>query len=246
MVDVFEEVEEEIRADRLKSLGKRIVPWALLGVTIGLLLAGALYGWRAYQRSGAETASLAYAQAVEKLAAGDAKGAETQLRTVTEGRSAVYSALALMQIGGMRLNEGKAPAAAELFEQAAEAAPDPVLEDAARLKAVFARMDVQPYAASIEQLTPLAAEDRPYRLLALEALALARIGAGQTQAARADVTALSITPDAPEGLRTRAQALLQLIDSGAAASLPAVAKAAAALPPRPPVAPGAALAPGVQ
>jgi hypothetical protein len=146
----------------------------------------------------------------------------------------------------MRLTENKAPAAATLFDQAAEAAPDPVLADAARLKAVFARMDTQPYPASIEQLTPLAEEGRPYRLLALEALRLRRIGAGQTQAARADITALSITPNAPEGLRTRAQALLQMIDSGAAASLPAVAKAAVAPLPPQPAAAGVALPPGVQ
>jgi hypothetical protein len=122
-----------------------------------------------------------------------------------------------------------------------------VLGDAARLKAIFARMDTQPYPTSIEQLTPLADDGRPYRLLALEALALTRLAAGQIQAARSDVSALSITPDAPEGLRTRAQALLQLIDSGAATSLGPIAKAAAALPPRPstPTAPGGlALPPG--
>ena len=37
VVDVFEEVEEELRADRLKSLARRLLPWALLGVVIGLL-----------------------------------------------------------------------------------------------------------------------------------------------------------------------------------------------------------------
>ena len=42
MVDVFEEVEEELRADRLKTLAKRFLPWALLGVVLGLLVAGLL------------------------------------------------------------------------------------------------------------------------------------------------------------------------------------------------------------
>jgi hypothetical protein len=70
VVDVFEEVEEELRADRLKTLAKRILPWALLGLVLGLLVAGAIYGWRAYQRSGAEAASLAYAGGLEKLGAG--------------------------------------------------------------------------------------------------------------------------------------------------------------------------------
>lgn len=247
MVDVFEEVEEELRADRWKTLARRFLPWMLLGLVLGLLVAGGVYGWREYQRQGAEAASLAYADGLELLTRGDAKAAEAEFQAVVDGRSPVYRSLALMQIGGMRLSSGDAKAAATRFDEAAEAAPAPILEDSAKLKAVFARMDTQPYAATIEQLTPLAAEGRPYRLLALEALALARLGAGQTQAARSDVTVLSIAPEAPEGVRTRAQALLQLIDSGAAASLAQVAKAAAALPPLPPTAPGGpALVPGAQ
>ena len=136
-----------------------------------------------------------------------------------------------MQLGGVKQAAGDWRAAATLFDQAAEAAPHPVLADTARLKAVFARMDQQPYAASIEQLEPLAEEGRPYRWLALEALALARIGAGQTEAARTDLARLGIAPEAPAGVKARAQAVIALIDSGGAANLGAVAKAAAALPP---------------
>ena len=247
MADVFEEVEEELRADRWKTLAKRFAPWILLGLLIGGLVAGGVYLWREHQRKGAEVASLAYADGLEQLGRGDAKTAELRFRTAADGRSPVYTSLALMQIGGIRVEAGDAKGAATLFDQAAEAAPAAILEDSARLKAVFARMDVQPYADSIKQLTPLAEEGRPYRLLALEALALAKIGAGQASQARGDLSGLSLAADAPEGLRTRAQALLQLIDSGAAASLPAVAKAATTLPAQPPAAAAPlALPPGAQ
>ncbi len=234
MVDVFEEVEGEMRADQWKAIARRFAPWAIGGLLVGLLIAAAVWGWQEYQRRGAETASLAYAEALELGQRGDARAAGAKFQIVADGRSPVYKSLALMHLGAADLEANKPADAAAKFDQAAEAAPDEILADSARLKAVFARMDSQPYPQSVTQLMPLAAEGRPYRLLALEALALAKLGAGDSAGARGDVVVLSIAPDAPEGVRTRAQALLQLIDSGAAGSLAPIAKAAAALPPTAP------------
>jgi hypothetical protein len=103
VVDVFEEVEEELRADRWKSIAKRFLPWVLLGLVIGLIAAAGVYGWRAYQRQGSEAASLAYAEGLELMQAGNTRGAEPKFQAAAEGRSPVYQSLALMQIGGMRL-----------------------------------------------------------------------------------------------------------------------------------------------
>ena len=75
MVDVFEEVEGELRADRYKSLAQRFAPWAIGGLIVGLLIAAAVWGWREYQRRGAEEASLAYAEALELGQRGDTRGA---------------------------------------------------------------------------------------------------------------------------------------------------------------------------
>lgn len=222
-----------MRVQRWRSLARRYGPWLLLGLLVGLLVAGGVWGWRAQQRSAAEQASTAYAQGVDLLQKGDTKGAEARFRTVADGGSKAYKSLALMQIGGIRLEANDPNAAAQRFDEAAAAAPDELLGDIARLKAVFVRMDTQPYPASIEQLQPLAAEGRPYRLAAMEALAIARIASGQAQAARSDLSLLTNSLDAPQGVRARAQGLLALIDSGAAGSLAATAKAAAALPPTP-------------
>lgn len=245
-----------MRAQRWRQIARRYLPWVAVGLLVGLLVAGGVWGWREYQRRGAEAASLAYAEGVDLLGQGRTPQAEAKFRQVAEGRSAAYKSLALMQLGGVRVGANDANGAAARFDEAAAAAPDPILGDTARLKAVFARMDTQPHAATIEQLQPLAEEGRPYRWLAVEALALARIGAGQVQVARTDLNRLSIAPEAPQGAKARAQALIALIDSGAASSLAPTAKAAAALPPSPslPIQPGVgplqpappAAAPGAQ
>ncbi len=89
-------------------------------------------------------------------------------------------------------------------------------------------------------MTPLMQDGHPYRVQAREALAFAKLMAGNTAGARSDFVVIAQSLDAPEGARQRANAAKDLIDSGSAKSVPAVARAAATLPPPTPAIPGAA------
>jgi hypothetical protein len=84
-------------------------------------------------------------------------------------------------------------------------------------------------------------DGRPYRVQAREALAYAKLMAGDMAGARGDFTVISGMLDAPEGSRARAKAAIGLIDSGSAKAIPSIVRAAAALPPSaltpPPAAP---------
>src|SRR6201999_1727916 len=95
--------------------------------------------------------------------------------------------------------------------------------------------------AQIEsKLTPLTNAGRPYRVQAREALALARLGAGQTAAAKGDLVAISLQQAPPDSARQRAQAIIALIDSGTGAGLKKLEEAARTATPIPlPQAPGA-------
>ena len=51
MVDLFEEVEESLRAEKLKAAGQRALPW-ILGLVVGVIvIGGGLIGWSLYQQS---------------------------------------------------------------------------------------------------------------------------------------------------------------------------------------------------
>ncbi len=236
MTDIFEEVEEQLRSDRYQQLLIRIWPW-LAGVACALLLAAlAWWGYDTWRNKEAAKASEVYAAALDKLAAGDAKGAYDGFGQAAKSASRGYQALSLMQQGAIRLGDGKAEDAVKLFDQAASAAPDPIVADMARLKSAFALMDTAPFSAMQERLTPLIDPKRPYHVAAREALAMARLKAGRLKEARADFVVLSLLPDAPDAVHQRAQMAREAIDSGAAAGLPASIKAAVAAPPLPPVA----------
>lgn len=231
MVDLFEEVEEQLRSDRYKTLALRAAPWVAGALVLALAVALGLWGWQAYSTRGAAKASETYAQAMEAFGKNDKEEAYRLWGEVATSPSKGYRSLALMQQGGVRLSDGKTEEAVKLFDAAAEAATSPIIEDAARLKSALALLDTAPYKDMEARLTPLTKEGRPYRAQAREALAFAKLMAGNVAGAREDFGVIQRMIDAPDGAHQRAAAAIELIDSGGAKSVPAVVKAAAALPP---------------
>lgn len=234
MVDVFDEVEEQLRSDRYKTLALKALPWigaAAVAVVIGV---GGYWGWTAYQNKEAAKASDSYQTALEVMGREGAAKGFPAMEAISKGGAHGYRALALMHMGGIRLDEGKTAEAVRYFDEAAKLSSDPVIGDLARLKSAFALMDTASFKDIEARLTPLAGEKSPYRVKAKEALAFAKLQAGDTKGAREDFTVLAnLLDNSSDEVRQRAQAAIQLIDSGSAANLAATVKAAIALPPAP-------------
>jgi hypothetical protein len=237
--DVFEEVEEQLRSDRYKALALRLLPWVVGALALALVAALGVWGWREYTERESAKASETYSQALDAFGAGKLDHAKRLWTEVSTSRSRSYKTLALMQLGGMEMADDNAAAAVRHFDAAAEAAPSPVLEDAARLKSALALVDTAPLKDMEARLKPLMEEGRPYRIQAREALAFAKLMGGDLTGARGDFVVLALNSDASQDVRQRAEAAKGLIDSGAVKSLPAAVKAAAALPRPAPQAPGA-------
>ena len=234
MVDFVEEVEEQLRSDRYRSLARRAWPWflaALVAVVVGWLVA---WGYNAWRDRNIGHASVAYDKAISDLAQGDQTGAYTALDGIGKSGPAGYRTLALLEQGNLRLSAGKNTEAVAIFDQAANSAPNAILADFARLRAAQALLDAAPYAQLAPRLQALIGDKKPFGLQARELLAMAKLEAGQTAAAKADFSALSITLGVTQSMRSRAEAAIGLIDSGQAGAVLQVAKAAATLPPLPP------------
>jgi hypothetical protein len=235
VVDLFEEVEEDLRADKVKSAARRALPW-VLGLTVGVVvIGGGFVGWRLWDDARTAKASQAYDAIIRGESAQDAESAFAAFGDIAKKAPGAYRAMSLMNQGAIRMDQGNTKEAVALLDEAANAAPrnkaGQILADAARLKSALALLDDAPYAESEERLKPLTEDGRPFRALAMEALALAKLSAGKTQEARADFLVLSAAVDAPQSLTQRAKAAVDLIDSGAAGSISAAVKAAKALPP---------------
>lgn len=228
MVDVFEQVEEELRSERYKRLARTWLPVLAGLLAVALVAALAWWGWQSYLTSQADKASAAYEQGVEAMQAGKADAAKAAFAE-SAAAGGGYKPLALMQQAGIVLSENKTTEAVALLDEAAKAAKDPILSDIAALKATFLVMDTASLEDVQKRLEPLAGDKRPMAAFAQEALAMAQLQHGKTADARQVFVQLQLGQDVPDSVRQRAQAAVQAIDTGTAASLPAIVKAAAAL-----------------
>jgi len=237
VVDVFDEVEEQLRSERYRTLAVKSLPFVAAAVAAVVIGVGGYWGWTSYRTTQANKASEGYQAALETAQKDGPAKAFAQFKTVSDGGAKGYKALALLQMGDIRIEENKTTEAVGYFDEAAKAAPNVLLGDLARLKSAFALMDTAPYKDLESRLTPLAGEKSPYRVYAKEALALAKLQAGDMKGARADfvILANSLDSSTSDDVRQRAQAAMQLIDSGTAKDLAAAVKAAAAMPAPPPM-----------
>ncbi len=227
MTDLFEEVEEQLRSDRYKQFGQKLLPW-MLGIAAAALIAALAYwGWDTWQTKQSDAASEKYVAAMDAFTTGDRAGAQKLWTEVSRSQSKAYKALALMHLGALAATPAEA---VKLFDQAADAGTDPVIADAARLKSAFALLDTASKTDLEGRLKPLVEDGRPYRIQAREALAFVKLKAGDTEGARGDFLLISQSLDAGQGAQARAQAAIGLIDSGSAKSVPSVLKSAEALP----------------
>jgi len=243
VTDLFEEVEEQLRSDRYKQFAQKALPW-MLGIAAVVLVAFLGYwGYDAYQNKQVANASEKYAAAVDAMVANDRDKAKQLWTEVSQSNAKSYKALALMHLGAFAQEANKPADAAKLFDEAAAAAADPVVGDAARLKSAFAVLDTASLKDLEGRLKPLMEEGRPYRVQAREALAFAKLNAGDLAGARGDFVLISQSLDAQQSAQARAQAAIGLIDSGSAKAVSSVVKAAQTLPPPMIVDPGAVIGP---
>nr|QQZ49064.1 tetratricopeptide repeat protein [Phenylobacterium glaciei] len=109
MVDVFEEVEEQLRTDRYKALALKALPWVGSVLAAALVIALAIWGYETYQTKTTAKASEQYSQAIDAFSAGRTDEADRLFGEVAKSGSKAYSSLALQHQGGIKLAAGKTP-----------------------------------------------------------------------------------------------------------------------------------------
>jgi hypothetical protein len=228
VVDVFDQVEEELRSDRYKRLARTWLPVVGGVLLVALIAALAWWGWQKMETSKADKASIAYQRGLESLEADNATGADAAFKQAADEGNAAYKALALQHRAGIAVQQNRIPAAVELFDEAAKASGDPLLADGAAWKAALLLMDTASLEDVKARLEPLTEEGRPFRAFAREALAMAQLQHGQTTEARSTFVVLKNSLDTPPEISQRAGLAIASIDSGTAPNLKATVEAMAA------------------
>lgn len=215
MVDIFDEVDEELRAESAQRLLKRYAGVIVAGA---LVVVGAVAGWQGWQYwqakqdAVAASAFVAAATVADSTPAPDTATRGNLIKTfdaLASGAPEGYRTLARLRAAALKADAGDMAGAAALWDQVAgDGAVDPLLRDLAILMWAQRQIDRGDPARLEARLKPLTEPGNVWRTLAQEQLALLDMRQGHADAARTALRKLSQDVTAPAGVRSRATALL--------------------------------------
>lgn len=216
MVDIFDEVDEELRAERAQLLLKR---YGGLIVAAAVAIVGAAAGWQAwrwYEARQDQAAAVEYLTAMslaDTTAAGSSQASRTAAAAAFAQLAAKapqgYATLALLHEAALKADSGDVQAAAALWDKvASDSSVDPLLRGLASLLWAQHQLDTADPSLLQARLKALASPDNPWHALAQEQLALLDLREGKTDQAKTALRHLAEDTGAPNGVRGRASALL--------------------------------------
>ncbi|MCW3477026.1 tetratricopeptide repeat protein [Limobrevibacterium gyesilva] len=212
MSDIFDEVSEDLRAERTRKLLRR---YAGPLIAAGVLVVAGAGGWQAWKYYEAREAAhvgqsfLAAMRIADGPAGADRQAALAGFAQVAREGSPGYRTLARLRAAAVKADAGDRDGALALWDQVAgDNSADKLLRDLARLQWALHQIDAGDPAAVEQHLAPLTTPGNPWHALAEEAQALLALRQGNNDAARDTLKRLAQDVTAPDGVRGRANGLL--------------------------------------
>jgi hypothetical protein len=214
LVDIFQEIDEELRQDRLNKLWKSYGYYFVGFLAFIIVCVGGWKGWQMYSVSQLELSSHRYEVASRFLLEEKQVDASSLFQGLYKDGYAVYKVLGAFERAALLAKNEKANEALELYSIISK---DPKISqafrDAGSLFSVLLRMKSP--SARIEELlvelTELRKEGRPWRFSALELIGLLELRSGNVKAAESALKSLADDTEAPQSLRARAAQILSTV-----------------------------------
>lgn len=214
MGDIFREIDEELRQERLDRLWKAYGKYVVAALVGAVLVYGGMRGWQEYQLKQREAESAQFAAAANLSAEGKQDDAAALFAALAERAGGAYGALARFHQAALKTKAGDPVAAVAIYEGlAGDSSVSRSLRDAARILAVMHAMD-RPDAdlkALADRLEPLLAERTAWRATAAELAGLLALRLGDADRARERFRSIADDADAPPNVRARAAEILAMI-----------------------------------
>jgi len=211
VADIFQEVDEEVRRERLKKLWDRYGTYVIAACVLIVVGVGAWSAYDWWETKKAGQAGAAFEQAVTLAEAGKHQQAEAAFAKLATEGSAGYRVLARLREAAELARTDRKAAVKAYDEIAADNSVGRVIRDLATLRAGFLLVDTASYGDMRARLEPLTGPERPFRHSARELLALSAWKEGDMGAARQWTNMIMTDPQTPPGTRSRAEVLSELI-----------------------------------
>ena len=210
MSDIFQEVDEEIRRERLKKLWEKWGNVLLAVACVFVLGIGGWRGWQWWEAKQAAKAGDAFEAALSLAEAGKHEEAETAFAAIAAKSPAGYRMLARLR-AAEELALRDRPAAVKAFDAiAADSSIGRVMQDFAAMRAGLVLADTAPYEELRARLEPLTGATNPFRHTAREIIALAAWRTGDMANAKRWFDMIVADGETPAGTRSRIDMLIAL------------------------------------
>jgi len=208
--DIFREVDEDVRREKLQQLWER---HSNLIIALALLVVLAVGGWRGYEwwetQKAAESGA-AFEAAVALAEADKRAEAQAAFAKIAGEGSSGYRMLARFREAAELAKSDPAAAVKAYDALAADSSLGRALQDLAGVRAGLIVVDSAPLAELQTRMEPLTAADRPFRHIARELLALGAWRLGDTAAAKRWFDLIATDAETPAGTRQRIDVLMTL------------------------------------
>jgi len=205
LADIFHEVDEEVRRERLKKLWDR---YSVYVIALAVLIVAGIAAWRGYEHwvaKRAAAAGAAFEAALTLSEQGKFAEAEAALNKIAAEAPAGYRLLARMRAAAA-LGQIKAH-----DDLSADASLGAIWQDLAAVRAGMLLVDTASLADMRRRLDPAAEPARSFRHTARELLALSAWRNHDLTAARRYLDMITGDAESPVGTRARAELLSGLI-----------------------------------
>ena len=211
MADIFHEVDEEVRRERLKKLWDRYSIYVIGAAALIVAVIGAWRGYEYWQAKQAAAAGAAFESALSLSEAGKHDEAEAALTKIAGEAPAGYRMLARFRAAA-DLAQAKPPEAVKAYDElAADTSLGTTLQDLAAVRAGMLVVDNAPLSEMQRRLDPASAPERSFRHTARDLLALSAWRNHDFAAARRYIDMIATDAETPAGTRARAEVLSALI-----------------------------------
>jgi hypothetical protein len=242
--DIFHEVEEEVRRERLEKIWKEHGDYIVAAACLLVIAAAGFQLWRVYDQRARGTASEAYMQAEQLYESGQTDLAAQSFAHIASTAPGGYAAVARLQEADAMMASGKKDDAIALYKKIA-AGDNRLLGEVARIHEAWAIADTASRADLQTLLAPLTDPNSAWRYTAREILAYSDYRNGQSEKAAQEYASIAAVADAPSQLHARSIAMATFLKAGGGkdyGQVPALpvppAAAPAAVPASPPTAQG--------
>jgi hypothetical protein len=211
VADIFQEVDEEVRRERLQKLWERYSNFIIAGCILIIVGVGAWRGYEWWQNKKAGESGVAVENAVMLAQAGKHQEAEAAFAKLASDGTAGYRTLSRLREAAELTSTDKSAAVKAYDEITADKSVGPVIQQLATVRAGYLLVDTAPYSEMRSRLEPVTAADKVYRHSARELLALSAWKSGDTGAVKQWTGMIISDPRSPDGTRSRAEVLSELV-----------------------------------